>query len=373
MSFIFHSKVPISFARTACTFPRHTGVTDGWTVRTLWCGEDAPNPWRTSWIVILFLSHFLCVGSGDWWSQDCLLIFHCLNHRTLASFVSTFKWKCLRPRIVTSGGECSPDEYTCGNTRCISRANVCDGVCDCGCPCEDENNCGKSLLFRQRRIQDFGQGALRAQWSFDPRGAWAQNFLKIGGFPLKLPENCMIWKKKTWGKGGWPPGPRSASELVVGLWCGSPAIHKLLSNFTNSSILNNKCPILDLFSFRVHGLFDNWQVWLPWDRWSLQMSWAAICVWWCEPVLGQTNGNRWGNVQWVQSYSETFQWHLGTKRPLNCLSLQSTQTTEQIVRCKKCGALKENVWLIIMCVMELVIAWILQMKCIAVSGAWSKT
>ncbi len=34
-----------------------------------------------------------------------------------------------------------------------------------------------------------------------PRGgAWAQNLLKIGVFPLKLPENCMMLKKH-WGKG----------------------------------------------------------------------------------------------------------------------------------------------------------------------------
>ena len=34
-----------------------------------------------------------------------------------------------------------------------------------------------------------------AQQSFDPKGVWAQNLLKIGVFPLKLPENCMILKK----------------------------------------------------------------------------------------------------------------------------------------------------------------------------------
>ncbi len=39
------------------------------------------------------------------------------------------------------------------------------------------------------RIQDFGHG--EAQQSFDPRGAWAQNLLKIGGFPLKLPEKIL--------------------------------------------------------------------------------------------------------------------------------------------------------------------------------------
>ncbi len=44
----------------------------------------------------------------------------------------------------------------------------------------------------QGRIQDFGQGG--AQWSFEPRGPWAQNLLKRG-FSLKLPEDCMHLKK----------------------------------------------------------------------------------------------------------------------------------------------------------------------------------
>ena len=51
----------------------------------------------------------------------------------------------------------------------------------------------------------FGQGGLA---EFGPQGGWAQNLLKIGGFPSKLPENCMILKKY-WGQGGeaGPPGP----------------------------------------------------------------------------------------------------------------------------------------------------------------------
>ena len=39
----------------------------------------------------------------------------------------------------------------------------------------------------QARIQDFGQGSNRV---LTPRGGWAPNFLKIGGFPLKLPETA---------------------------------------------------------------------------------------------------------------------------------------------------------------------------------------
>ncbi len=46
----------------------------------------------------------------------------------------------------TVGGDCKKDEFRCSNTRCISVANVCDGVCDCGCSCEDENNCGTDTI-----------------------------------------------------------------------------------------------------------------------------------------------------------------------------------------------------------------------------------
>ncbi len=56
-----------------------------------------------------------------------------------------------------------------------------------------------------------------AQQSFDPKGGgWAQNLLKIGVFPLKLPENCMILKK-SWGKGGPGPclDPPTESTLVL--------------------------------------------------------------------------------------------------------------------------------------------------------------
>ncbi len=51
--------------------------------------------------------------------------------------------------------------------------------------------CGSRILVRG------------AQWSFDPKRGepWEQNLLKIRGFPLKLPENCMILKKSS-GLGG---------------------------------------------------------------------------------------------------------------------------------------------------------------------------
>ncbi len=52
----------------------------------------------------------------------------------------------------------------------------------------------------QARIQDFGQGGPSRGWT--TRGAWAQNLLKIGVFPLKLPEKCVI-SKKFWGRAPW--------------------------------------------------------------------------------------------------------------------------------------------------------------------------
>ena len=63
----------------------------------------------------------------------------------------------------------------------------------------------------QQYVPDHSSGGSRilvrgAQRSFDPSGAWIQNLLKIGGFSLKFPEKCMIFKK-SWGQGG--VGPRA--------------------------------------------------------------------------------------------------------------------------------------------------------------------
>ena len=38
---------------------------------------------------------------------------------------------------------------------------------------------------------------VRGSGVLNPRGAWAQNLLTIRGFPIKLPENCMILKKSS--------------------------------------------------------------------------------------------------------------------------------------------------------------------------------
>ncbi len=45
-------------------------------------------------------------------------------------------------------------------------------------------------------------------------GVWAQNLLKKGGFPLKLRENCMIWKNLggTGGRAPRPPWKRSCDS-----------------------------------------------------------------------------------------------------------------------------------------------------------------
>ena len=80
------------------------------------------------------------------------------------------------------------------------------------CSCRVPTPC---LKWRtQWQIQDFGQ---EDPAEFDPRGPWAQNVLKIEGFPLKLPENCMILKK-SWGQGGlWPPGRPEPLRIEFGL------------------------------------------------------------------------------------------------------------------------------------------------------------
>ncbi len=49
-----------------------------------------------------------------------------------------------------------------------------------------------------------------SSWVSTPAGLSAQNLLKVGSFPLKLPNTCMILKKKTLGGRG-PRSPGSAS------------------------------------------------------------------------------------------------------------------------------------------------------------------
>ena len=56
----------------------------------------------------------------------------------------------------------------------------------------------------QAWIQDFGQGG---QQSFDPKGALSPTFAHNRGFPLKMPQRCMIIKNLG-GQGG-PPGSTS--------------------------------------------------------------------------------------------------------------------------------------------------------------------
>ena len=46
------------------------------------------------------------------------------------------------------GGACSDRQFQCENTRCIGKANVCDGVCDCSPDCDDERGCGEDKKHR---------------------------------------------------------------------------------------------------------------------------------------------------------------------------------------------------------------------------------
>lgn len=67
--------------------------------------------------------------------------------------LSLFYWSTLKYRLISwyelhyvnyiSGGPCEIDEFQCNNGRCIRLSNVCDGTCDCGYSCDDENSCGK--------------------------------------------------------------------------------------------------------------------------------------------------------------------------------------------------------------------------------------
>ncbi len=66
-------------------------------------------------------------------------------------------------------------------------------------------NSGTNSYRSQTGIWDFGQGG---QQSFDPKGGpKTQNKLKMGGFLLKLPENCMILKISLGQGVAGPPGP----------------------------------------------------------------------------------------------------------------------------------------------------------------------
>ncbi len=57
----------------------------------------------------------------------------------------------------------------------------------------------------------YGSGG---QKSFDPPlGALSPKFAQNRGFPLKLPENCMIIKT-SWGQGG--PGPQDPLDPPLG-------------------------------------------------------------------------------------------------------------------------------------------------------------
>ncbi len=64
------------------------------------------------------------------------------------------------------------------------------------------------IFWFQARIQDFGQGASGV---LTQRGGGPEPLLKIGIFPLKLPENCMILNKS----GGRKEGPL---DPLLGSW-----------------------------------------------------------------------------------------------------------------------------------------------------------
>ena len=74
------------------------------------------------------------------------------------------------------------------------------------CQCSRSSALNWDLPFASWSLRRGSRILVRgAQPSYNPKGGpWAQYLLKIGVFPLTLPENCMILKKCCW-QGG--PGP----------------------------------------------------------------------------------------------------------------------------------------------------------------------
>ncbi len=89
---------------------------------------------------------------------------------------------------------------TTRGTFCCNRTWTCRGCSD--------------AMTGQARIQDLGQGASGVMTLRG--GPEPNNLLKIGDFPLKLPENCMILKK-SWGQGGAAPRAPLDPLLLVSL------------------------------------------------------------------------------------------------------------------------------------------------------------
>ena len=118
-----------------------------------------------------------------------------------------------------------------------------------------------SSIHVQAPIQDFGRGGPGEFW---PQGPWALNLLKIGFFPLKLPENCMNLKK-SWGKGGGPPGPSLDSLLLF-----------TFSLFCFSVFASNLDSMDQLVSCQKHVFFR-----VQWKSWKTQnfykVCWLSIC------------------------------------------------------------------------------------------------
>ncbi len=75
----------------------------------------------------------------------------------------------------------------------------------------------KSVIKTRRRSRIL----VRGQRSFGPRGgALSSKFAQNRGFPLKLPENCMILKK-SWMQGGGGSGPKAPLDPLL---CSSRSI-----------------------------------------------------------------------------------------------------------------------------------------------------
>ena len=92
---------------------------------------------------------------------------------------------------------------------------------------------------------------VRGQKSFDPRGALTPKFAQNRGFPLKLPENCIILKK-IWGvRGQAPRAPWRAKANT----CGWQLIRThLIWNWVLSEVFPK--PHLFLYCVVLHAKFE---------------------------------------------------------------------------------------------------------------------
>ena len=101
-----------------------------------------------------------------------------------------------------------------------------------------------------------------------PGGGVNPKFAQNRGFPLKLPENFMILKNKSWAKGG--SGPQAPMDPLVAHYCHLHDLCYVLDHF-QQTLSANACIVGKTnFSPMKNSCFG---VWVPWPKF-----WICICV-----------------------------------------------------------------------------------------------